>query len=266
MTSTALPTRDLDDVRPAGRAPHRALRILAGTSGAAVLLALGGLPALLLGWTSTVDGGIHRVHELALGAHMLVLAAGLLALTRRPERRPAAVLTAIAGVAPMVVVSLALGDLATAGLAAAIFAPPLVAIVRLFPGRWRAVVAGRGLSPLLTPVGLLAAAPLAVRAVDLVRAQAAVSPLEPHAAAGHYSGVAICLLAIVLTTAVAASRIRGWTVAAGAAAAAMLVLGIASIAMPDQTSSFGTTGGAVTVAGAVAMAVAAVVERGRLGG
>jgi len=66
--------------------------------------------------------------------------------------------------------------------------------------------------------------------------------------------------AIVLIAWLTLWRTRGWRVPARSVAAAAIVVGLASIALPDVPGAVGTVWGAVTVAWGIAFVVAA--ERG----
>src|SRR5207244_1187824 len=81
---------------PAPRGRRIAFTVLAFVFAAGVLGGLFGI-GLVVGWFDTDAGGIHRVHDLGFGILFGILLTGaLVALARRPERKPSVFLQVLA--------------------------------------------------------------------------------------------------------------------------------------------------------------------------
>src|SRR5436190_150692 len=107
-------------------------------------------------------------------------------------------------------------------------------------------------SPPVAALAIAAAVPLVPYAVGQAHLQSASH--DAHASLEHYFDMAWIPLAMPITAGVAALGIRGWRFAAGCAAVAAAIFGIAAILFPGQESSPGAGWGAVAIVWAVTLA------------
>lgn len=220
-----------------------------------LLVAIGppefGLAKLVTGWSDTLDGGVHRMHEVAHGMLTLVLVVAATAVLLRPRRSVGAVQQ----------VAITAAGFLFAGALSAHFWPPMAIIPALALLLVVAtVVAWDGRAP-RSPVNVAALAVAVVGAVPLVwyavgetALQRAGDPL--HAPLHHWTGSAAVAFALVGLAVSAALRFPAWRVNAYSAGLLAVGLGVASLAMPAYASSFGTLGGAVAVAGGLIYLIA----------
>lgn len=249
-TTTATRVQDLEATITAGK------RItLAVPAVLLLLVAIGppefGLAKLVTGWSDTLDGGAHRMHEVAHGMFALILAVAATAVLLRPRRSVGAVQQ----------VAVTAAGFLLAGALSAHFWPPMVIIPALALLLVVAtVVAWGGRAPRSSvnvaalAVALVGAVPLVWYALGETALQRAGDPL--HAPLHHWTGSAAVALALVGLAVSAALRFPGWRVNAYSAGLLALGLGVASLAMPAHASSFGTLGGALAVAGGLVYLVA----------
>lgn len=231
-------------------APSRRRRIAT----AVTLVIAGALPlvwsiAALVAFVGGDDGGEHRFHDLTgVGVVLGVLWLGAVAgLARDRGRRPAAlaqllgigvaaaVATALSGESPVLPVVVALPGIALLALR-----DDRAGLRRLRP------------SPPVAALAIAAAVPLVPYAVGQAHLQSASH--DAHASLEHYFDMAWIALAMPITAGVAALGIRGWRFAAGCAAVAAAIFGIAAILFPGQESSPGAGWGAVAIVWAVTLA------------
>jgi hypothetical protein len=260
------------DLRPTPRR-QIALVVLALFLGA--LFAYPG-SGLLVGWSSTEDGGIHRFHTVVWGVHTgLVLSIGLLALLVRTEERVATAQQV--GVAMAVMMAVFFGSVVIPH-----FGQPLApeidrlvfsvtvlvltgVILALHPRREELFRSGRRLSKPMAAfavIGLAVAAPYALGQIQIQ--QAVDLATDPHSAVTeHWDEMATTALVLPLVALVAALRTRGWQLVAWTAGIGKMVFGAASVLMPEQASSPGVTWGAVALVGGVLFIAIAAIEARR---
>jgi hypothetical protein len=223
---------------------------------AVALVVAGALPlvwsiAAVVAFVGGDDGGEHRFHDLTgVGVVLGVLWLGaVLGLARRGDRRPAALAQLLGiGVAATVATALA-GE------------SPVLPVIVLLPGLVllalradRAELRRLRPSPAIAALTIAAAVPLIPYAVGQAHLQAATH--DAHASLEHYFDMAWIALAMPITAGVAALGIRGWRFAAGCAALAAAIFGVAAILFPGQESSPGAAWGAVAIVWAVTLAAA----------
>jgi hypothetical protein len=231
---------------------------------------------LLWGWSSGLDGGIHRFHTVVWGIHTgLVLSLGLLALLVRTEQRVATAQQVGVAMAVMMTVffaSVVIPHVGAPGVGIdrVVFSISVLVltgvILALHPRRAEILMRGRGISrPMaaLAVVGLAVAAPYALGQIQI---QLAVDlATDPHSAGGmeHWTEMAITALTLPLIALVAALRPRGFRLVAWTAGLGTIVFGTAAALLPGQASSPGVAWGTGTVVGGILFIAVAEIEARR---
>lgn len=182
----------------------------------------------------------HRVHDLTFGLLFGPSVAGVLVQLRDPSRNVAGMVMALVPPAALLLV-VALSVVLTGNASA--LQPPWVlvgaaALIALslhpagsqFFSSFRIARVDRWMLGLL----LVAAVPLLVLTVANVRLQGVG---DDHAAAGHYGFIAAFGLTVVGVGALASLRPDGWRLTAWVGGLLPGLLGVASLAYPDATSS-----------------------------
>ena len=209
---------------------------------------------LVTAWFGLGDREVHRVHDLAWGAHGgLLIALPFLLQAWSPERKPA-VMQGAAAAGLGLAVGYALGGQPVFALV------PIVVTIVLWafhPSRGQGVRLGGRPQPLLLAVALLAAIPLVMYAIDQAAIQRACVEGDQHCDEFHYAGMAALAFALPLVAFVASFPVAGRRIVARLVGAAAAVWGLSGILFPDAISSIGTMWGAVTLAvGVLFVAVA----------
>jgi len=228
---------------------------------ALVTLGFGG-QLLFSGWSSTMDGGIHRFHEVSWGViEGIVLLVALVAQLRHSGRRAAHMQQVLAGSLALLVVMAAIQtfDPFTAGFIAIV-----LVLLALHPEK-RDALRLRDPDRVLVGLASVAAIPMWMYAASEVAHHLAAPATDPHADLAHYAGTAAAAIAIPLVALVASSRRPGASVAALSAGVGAAVLGIAGTVFPNQSSSVGTIGGALAIAWGVAFLGTAVLRARHVG-
>jgi hypothetical protein len=238
------------DRGPARRGPtlrRIAFIVLSGLLGVVTALGLFGLPLLIVAWFDKEDGGIHRFHYLAWGALIGVLAAGpALLQLRKPERKVAAT-QQIGVVLFAIVLGYALsGEFSLIGFVVLLAAYTGFAL--LHPNRGAILRVGAP-SPILVGIALAAAVLFFVYAVGQGSLQQSAVPGDLHAEKDHYLDMARVASAVPLVGLLASLRTSGSRIPAWCAGIACSFLGAASLIFPKQSSSFGSSWGAVALLG-----------------
>ena len=84
---------------------------------------------------------------------------------------------------------------------------------------------------------------------------------QEHVTVGHYRNMAVFSFIVILVGLLASFRIRGWRLAAWVAGFLPILLGLASVALPDAESSLGLVWGLATVIWGVAFITVAELTR-----
>jgi hypothetical protein len=243
----------------------------------AVLFAYPG-SALLLGWSSTEDGGIHRFHTVVWGVHTgLVLSVGLVALLLRTDERVATAQQV--GVAMAVMMTVFFGSVViphfgepAVGIDRVVFSIMVLVltgvVVALHPRRGELLTTGRRISKPMAAFGVIGLTVAAAYALDQIQVQLATDlATDPHSAPGreHWAEMASAALTLPLIALVAALRTRGFRLVAWTAGLGTMVFGAASGLLPEQASSPGVAWGAVAVLGGALFIAVAEIEARRDG-
>jgi hypothetical protein len=134
----------------------------------------------------------------------------------------------------------------------------LVPLTYPYPRELFSLRSQRGPSVRLLTVAVIAAAVLIPLAVQAIRIQATI----PHGTGPDSNGPitnAEHLLLLAVAGLMAATRRPGWRVIASAVTAAYAYLGLASILLPNQPSSWGTAGGAASLLASAAFGITALI-------
>lgn len=203
---------------------------------ALVMLAFGG-QLLFSGWYSSTDGGIHRFHEVAWGVIEGAVIFTALAVQIRPRgRKVAPMQQALGGGLALFVVMVATREFdAFTGVVLLL----LVFLAVIHPDRSVVFRSIRPTDGRLTLLAVVAAVPLLAYAGNEIGHHLNASSGDPHAELAHYAGTAAAALAIPLVALVASFRTQGYRIALWSAGSGAVILGIASIAFPEQSSSLG---------------------------
>ena len=221
-----------DRGRASGPAVTRARRI--GFQVAAAVFAAGAFGGLfgfgiVLGWSSSDEGGIHRVHQIGFGVLFgVLLTTACLALIRRPERRPSAFLQILAvGVGTLL--GSALSANGGVGVLGAIVLVGAAVLFALHPDRGSVLHPGFRPSPILGAIAVLGSVPLVAFGLATAKLQRTGLAADPHVHEGHWAIMSAMAFGLVLTGLLAAARARGWRFSSWCAGVGVAAYGLASI-------------------------------------
>ena len=226
------------------------------------VLVLGGLFSLVvLGWTAEVGAklAIHRLHVMNLAMMILTVLLGVFVQVYRPTRQVASMLGALVSVVLVALV----GVVAEGSPGSAVPFLVLIGLATLLhPAGRKLLHRGQSYSPAMLAFVVVAAIPLLAFTIAQVGLQA--NATDPHAAAGHYTGMAQLGVVPLVYGILAAIGMRGWRVAAWIAALPLAYYGLLSISFTGQTGSTGVMWGAAAILWAGGFVV--VAEYSRIGG
>ena len=210
-----------------------------------------GVPSLVLGWFEGGERLQHRVHDLGYGAWAgILLVVGLVALTRRPEQRPAALQQVVVAIAAYWLAVLLATDFEPIILVfLAIFGLVAAVLVWLYPGARSSLTRPGQPNIALGLLPMLAAVPIVLYSLDMAALQRAGLPTDPHVVEHHWTSMASLALGILLVGTLAALRPEGWRIPAWSAGAAAAVLGLASVVFDGYPGSLPAPWGYVALGG-----------------
>jgi len=220
-----------------------------------------GVTALTIGmWLANQNALTTPVSDLsffALGA--IIVGIGFAVQLRVPERKIAGVQQAVLGLLALGVAGL-IGNRVEPLVGSLLFLLAAAILAALHPARREFFKLGQGLSAPLAAMSILAAAPAVGYAASML-------VLARHAGPSCFLGrcpygdrlaeMAALALAIVLVGMLAALKTQGWRVVARSAGASAVILGLASIVLPDAPGALGQAWGALTATWGVLFVVAA---------
>lgn len=183
----------------------------------------------------------HRAHDLTFGSLFVPTVLGVLTQLRRPEKNVAGMSMALVAPAALLLTLLVawvlFGD-------TRVLQPPWVIVgaaaliaMSLHPagdGFFRSFRAPRT-SPAMLGSVVVAAVPLLIFAANNIAMQG--DTVDDHAAAGHYGFMAAFSLTVIGVGILASMRPDGWRLTAWVAGLLPVLLGAASLAYPDASSS-----------------------------
>jgi hypothetical protein len=231
-----------------------ALRALAVVFALGLLFPALGLADLTASWFLDEET---ILHDLGYGAITGILApAGFLAQLRHPERAIAGLQQAAACALAYFVTGL-IADPRYLVLGGAVGAA-VVVLLLVHPVGGTFLALPDEVSPLLLGLGLLAAAPFGVYALETAESErTGMAPVDLHAGLGSWGGLTAFALAIPLVAVLAGIRTVGWAVPAFSAAAGAAVWGLGCTIHPDRAGSEGRLWGLAAVAWAGGFTLAA---------
>jgi hypothetical protein len=214
--------------RPASNGRRVAFTVLAFVFAAGALGGLFGI-GLVIGWFDTDAGGIHRVHDLGFGILFGILLTGaLVALARRPERKPSVFLQIVAVAVAALVSGVVSATTGYVVIALVVVVAAAILYV-LHPARGTLLRTPGEPSPMMATAAVAGAVPLVWFGLTTARLQRDGPPADPHVQAGHWATMAAMAFALVLVGLLASLRLRGWRFTAWCAGLGAAVYGLASI-------------------------------------
>jgi hypothetical protein len=193
----------------------------------------------------------------ALGA--VLIGAGFVSQLRAPERNVAGLQQAFIGLLALAVAGL-VGDRVEPLWGGLILVAAVAIAAALHPARGELLRLGAGLSAPLAALSLVAAIPAIVYAEHMLALTRDAGPscfMGQCARGDRFAEMAALAISLVLVVLLASARTGGWRVPAWSAGAAAVILGLASVALPDVAGSVGWAWGALEVAWGVMVVAAA---------
>ncbi len=244
-----------------GSTRRRAFFIWAAILSLAFAILFIGVTALTIGmWLANQNAVTTPVSDLsffALGT--IIVGMGFAVQLRVPERKIAGVQQAVLGLLALGVAGL-IGNRVEPLVGSLLFLVAAAILAVLHPARREFFKLGQGLSTPLAAMAILAAVP-AVGYASSMLVQARHAGPSCFFGQCHYGDrlaeMAALAFAIVLVGMLAALKTQGWRVAAWSAGASAVILGLASIVLPDAPGALGQVWGALTATWGVLFVVAA---------
>lgn len=203
----------------------------------------------------------HRAHFMSVGVIAWALLLGVVVQLRRPARRQAAMLHALAitvGAAVVYALSGTLGDWLLTDLT---LLAPLLLLAFLHP-RARRLVRMPAWNRPMTALAAVAAGPWLFFAVTQAQQQWGNVAGDAHAEMEHYATVALLALLVVACSFIGSTTHSGWRLTAWIAVVASVNYGLHSLVYPEPASA-ATTAGAIAAIGWGVVYAAAIVRRSR---
>lgn len=176
----------------------------------------------------------HRLHELTVGIFSWAVLLGVLVQFRKPERKLAPLLAALAVLVVLGIVEAINGNLVIADTL--ILLIPLLAVAFLHPRAKDLLRFGR-LDRGLAGLTALAAVPWVIFAVSQAQLQQGEVTGDVHAEAGHWGFMAAFALLVVVWGMIGASDRPGWRITGFMVALASVLYGLQSLLFPEVASA-----------------------------
>ncbi len=210
-----------------------------------------GVTALTVGlWFANANPVTTPVSDLsffALGA--IITGVGFVIQLRSPERHLAGVQQALIGLLALTLAGLigAREEPLAGGL---LFFLAAAILAALHPARQDLFKPGTSWSRPMAAMAILAAIPAIIYAASMLGLARQAGPscfLGQCAHGDRFAEMAASAIALVLVSLLAAFKPPGWQISAWSAGVAAIVVGLASIALPNAPGAFGQAGGVVVV-------------------
>ncbi|MGB8643600.1 MAG: hypothetical protein WCF84_00040 [Anaerolineae bacterium] len=210
-----------------------------------------GVTLLTIGmWLANQNPATTPVGDLsffALGA--IITGAGVVVQLRTPKRHLAGLQQALIGLLALTVAGV-IGARDEPWVGGLLFFLMAAVLAALHPARRELFKRGAGLSAPRAVLSLLVALPALVYAANMLVLARQAGPscfLGQCAHGDRFAEMAATTVAIVLVGLLSALKTPGWRVPAWSSGAAAIILGLASIALPDAPGSLGRVWGALAV-------------------
>jgi ABC-2 type transport system ATP-binding protein len=230
-------------------------RRLAFFSVVLITLGLFGLVGVVDGTEMLASDVDHRIHDLTFFYLFATAVAGMLAQLRRPSENVAGQVMALIPWGALLLAFALTNTWIPLDLVAILGGLTLLATM-LHPA-WRKVFesfSASRVNVVLLALVAIAAVPLLAFAAASVGLQRAVT--NDHAALGHYAAMAAFGFAVIGVGLLASLRLDGWRLPAWVAGVLPVLLGLASLVLPDVDSSLGPVWGLVAIAWGIVFVVA----------
>jgi hypothetical protein len=234
-------------------------KVLAGIFAAGSFGGLFGV-AVIVAWSDTADGGIHRVHDMGFGALFgAILTVGFVVQTWRPERMISPMhQTGAVALATLLGGVLALSGFAISGVFVAV---AYLILVFIHPSRSQVLRPEReGFSWLLAALTVIGAIPLGLYAWRMAELQRNGLAADPHVRDGHWATMGAMAIGIVLTGLLSSLKLPGWRITAWSAGSALFLYGLISLVYPQLPGAEGTGWAWAAISGGVLFGAAAAWE------
>lgn len=203
----------------------------------------------------------HRAHFMSIGVIAWTLLLGVLVQLRRPARREAPMLHALAIAVGATVVFALTGTLSDWLVEELTLLAPLVLLAALHP-RARQLVSLPTWDRPMTALAVVAAVPWLFFAVTQAQQQWRNAAGDTHAEMEHYAVVALLALLVVACSFIGSTAHSGWRLTAWIAVVASVNYGLHSLVYPEPASA-ATTAWAIAAIGWGVVYAAAIIRRSR---
>lgn len=207
----------------------------------------------------SMAGNPHLLHDVAFFGLIWAGLIGMIAQLSKSARRVAGLQQTLVVLAAFVVGIVLMGLTVDVGLYAdlpffaIIFGPAVVAALLHPAGRKLLRTRTDGMfSPVLAGLVVVAAIPLVAYMAEQFALQGSS---DMHAAVNHYAGMVVYSVVVVALALLSSLKPMGWRIPLFTAAGMALLLGLASVVLPEMASSVGTMWGGAAIAWAVLFAV-----------
>lgn len=204
----------------------------------------------------------HRAHFMSIGVIAWTLLLGVVVQLRRPARREAPMLHALAIAVGATVVFALTGTLSDWLVEELTLLAPLVLLAALHP-RARQLVSMPTWDRLMTALAVVAAGPWLFFAVTQAQQQWRNVAGDTHAEMEHYATVALLALLVVACSFIGSTTRSGWRLTAWIAVVASVNYGLHSLVYPEPASAAATSWAIAAIGWGVVYA-ASIIRRSRL--
>ena len=210
-----------------------------------------GVTVLTIGlWVANQNLVTTPVSDLSFFALGALVGVGFIVQLRAPEHHVAGMQQSLLGLLALTVAGL-IGTREEPLTGGFLFLLAAAILAALHPARRELFKLGTSKSSLMAIMSILAAIPAVGYATSMLVLAREAGPscfLGRCAHGDRFAEMAAAAVAIVLVGMLAALKTPGWRVSAWSTGAAAIVVGLASIALPDAPGSLGQAGGALAIA------------------
>lgn len=184
---------------------------------------------IVIGWSDTDEGGIHRVHDIGFGVlYGVLLTVAFVAMAGRPGSKTAAFFQVVVTALAALIAGLVTADQSYLMLALVVFVAAAI-LLALHPARAELFHPAPRPSPVIATFVLAASVPFVWFGLTMANLQREGAPADPHVSMDHWANMAAMAFGLVLAGLLASSGIRGWRLTAWCAGLGAAAYGLASI-------------------------------------